>query len=132
MSDGIRQIRPGDSEIREEWTRETAGEELRGVGAFRIAGWEDKRIGWPGSGAGWYVTVPVMEFVRDEPLESELRQRVMTALRGVSGVTGVTHAAEHDREKWFLTGAVSGPALITAVAQVVDDLADRVRDYLDL
>jgi hypothetical protein len=65
-----------------------------------------------------------MEFVRSDPLETELRQRIANALRGVSGVT---HVAEHDRESWFLTGTTSGETLISAAAQVIDELADQIR-----
>jgi hypothetical protein len=42
---------------------------------------------WPGDGDGWLVGVDAMEFVRSEPLESEFRQRILAALRAVSGVT---------------------------------------------
>lgn len=68
------------------------------------------------------VFVCVLEFVRPDPLESEFRQRIVAALRGVAGVTS---ADEHDREMWFVTGAPSGKSLIEAVALVVDDLAER-------
>ena len=64
------------------------------------------------------------KFVRSDPLESELRVRIMNELRAVSGVT---HVAEHDRESWFLTGTTSGEALVVAAAQIVDGLADEIR-----
>lgn len=124
MSDDIRQMQPEDSEILEEWLRETDEPEVRAVGVCKVAGWRDEVVDWPGQGDGWTVGVWAMEFVRSEPLESELRRRVMEALRGVSGVT---HVVEHDREEWFLTGTTSGEALIVAAAQVVDELADRIR-----
>ena len=57
---------------------------------------------------------------REDPLESELRQQMATALRAVPGVDVV---AEEDRELWYVTGAPSGEALIRAAAQVVDHLA---------
>ena len=124
MSDDIRQIQPEDPEILEEWLRETDEPEVRAVGACRVAHWRDEAVDWPGEGDGWTVSVWAMEFVRSEPLESELRRRVLDALRGVSGVTQV---AEHDREDWFLTGRTSGQALVVAAAQAVDELADRIR-----
>ena len=47
----------------------------------------------------------------------ELRQRVASALRSVGGVIGV---AEHDNESWLVTGTLSGEALTSAAASVVD------------
>jgi hypothetical protein len=57
---------------------------------------------------------------REDPLESELRQQMATALGAVPSVDVV---AEEDRELWYVTGAPSGEALIRAAAQVVDHLA---------
>ena len=115
MSEEVRQIQPQDSEIQEEWLRETGEPDIRAVDACRV-----DKIG------GWQVFVSVMEFVREDPLESELRQRITTALRSVPGVTS---ADEEDRELWFVTGTPSGKALAESAAQVVDDLADRTRAY---
>jgi len=100
----------------ESWDRVTDDEDVRGVGADRID-----------VAGGWNVTVPVMEFVREEPLEGELRRRIAAALRSVEGVGT---ADEMDREVWFVTGTPSGEALVRAAAQVVDDLAGQTRDYL--
>ncbi len=116
MSDEIRQIQPQDPAVQEEWLRETDEPDIREVHAARI-----DEIG------GWLVTVSVMEYVSEEPLESDLRQRIAAALRNV---TGVTSADEHDRETWFVTGTPSGKALIEATARVVDDLAERTRAHL--
>jgi hypothetical protein len=69
-----------------------------------------------------------MEFVREEPLESELRRRIAAALRSVEGVET---AEEMDREVWFVTGTPSGEAMVRAVAAVVDDLADLARVYVE-
>ena len=77
--------------------------------------------------SGWQVAVAVMEFVREDPLESELRRRIPVALRSVEGVET---AEEYDRELWFVTGTPSGEALVRAVAEVVDDLADQTRGYV--
>ena len=124
MNDDIRQIQPDDHEILEEWLRETDEPEARAVGACKVTNWQEEVPDWPKGGDGWMVDVWAMEFVRSDPLESELRERIMDALRGVSGVT---HVAEHDRESWFLTGTTSGEALVSAAAQIVDDLADQIR-----
>jgi hypothetical protein len=116
MSDQVRRIVPEDSEVAEEWLRETDEPDLRAVSACKI-----DRIG------GWQVSVWVMEFIRSDPLESELRQRITEALQGVSGVIS---AEEQDREVWFVTGAPSGGSLVEAAAHVVDELADQARVYL--
>ena len=74
----------------------------------------------------WNVTVAVMEFVREDPLESELRRRIAAALLSVDGVET---AEEMDKEVWFVTGTSSGEALVRAAAEVVDDLAGQTRVY---
>ena len=76
---------------------------------------------------GWNVTVAAMEFVRQEPLEGELRRRVATALRSVEGVES---ADEMDTEVWFVTGTPSGEAQVRAVAEVLDDLAEQTRAHI--
>jgi len=48
---------------------------------------------------GWHLAVWAMEFVRSDPLETELRQRIARALQAV---TGITSAEEQDRELWRL------------------------------
>ena len=115
MSDDIRQIQPQDPEIQEEWLRETDEPDVRAVSVCRV-----DEIG------GWQVRVWVMEYVREDPLESELRERITTVL---GNVTGVSSAGEQDRETWFVTGAPSGKALIEAAARVVDDLAGQTRAH---
>jgi hypothetical protein len=112
----IRQVQPDDDEIQEEWLRETDEPDIGTVSAARV-----DEIG------GWLVAIWTMEMVRSDPLEVEIRQRVTSALRGVRGVTS---ADEHDNEQWFVTGNTSGPALLEAAAQVVDDLADQIRAYI--
>jgi hypothetical protein len=112
----IRQVQPDDDEVQEEWLRETDEPDIGTVSAARV-----DEIG------GWLVAIWTMEMVRSDPLEVEIRQRVTSALRGVRGVTS---ADEHDNEQWFVTGNTSGPALLEAAAQVVDDLADQIRAYI--
>jgi hypothetical protein len=111
----IVQIKPLDASIDEEWGREIAEPRMRdihGVSATKVG-----RQKWP-----WSVTVAIMEFVRDTPLEATLRKRIITALRAVPGVT---EAAEDDRERWVVRGNPSGKALVEAVAVVVDELAPQ-------
>jgi hypothetical protein len=114
VSDDVRQVFPPDAD--EAWERLTDDPAVRGVEAARI-----DEIG------GWQVTVSVMEFLREDPLEAELRRRIAAALRAVDGVAT---ADEQDREIWFVTGTPSGKALTQAAAQVIDDLADEARAYM--
>jgi hypothetical protein len=115
VSDGIEQVQPADSSIVEEWIRRTDEPDVRAVSACK------RRDGQ------WLVSAWVMEFIRSDPLESELRRRIADALNGVAGVTT---AEEEDREDWVVTGAPTGRALVAAVAGVVDDLADQTRGAL--
>jgi hypothetical protein len=115
MPDEIRRTNIGTSE--ESWERVTDDPDLKGIDARK------------GSGESWWlVFVAVAEFIREEPLESELRQRMATALSAVPGVQSVD---EEDREVWLVTGAPSGEALVRAAAAVVDDIAPRARAHLD-
>ena len=116
MSDEVEQIQPADPEISEEWLRRTAEPDIRAVSAANI-----DPLG------GWEVSVWVMRLIGPVPLFSELEQRTASALEAVSGVNGVEVA---DRDRWFVTGAPSGKALVEAAAQVVDDLADQLRAYV--
>jgi hypothetical protein len=116
MRDDVRQIEPADDEIQEEWLRETDEGEIRDVGAARI-----DEIG------GWQVSVWALANVRELPLEAELRDRIISALRAVSGVTS---AEEQDRETYFVTGTPSGKSLVEAVGLAVDSLANRTRAHL--
>ena len=52
MSDDVRQIQPEDSEILEEWLRETDEPDVRAVEACKVAGWRDEVVDWPGEGDG--------------------------------------------------------------------------------
>jgi hypothetical protein len=115
VGDDVEQIESPDPELEEVWQRLTSEPEIRAVSASR----------WDAIG-GWQVAVSAMEFVHDDPLETELRQRIATALRAVSGVAS---AEEQDNEKWFVAGNPSGKALVEAAVQVLDDLADRMRAY---
>jgi len=116
--DEIRRVEPEDGELSEEWLRETSEPDLRGINVTR---WADG-VDWP-----WQIGVYVAEFVREEPLESELRRRLGEALRAVAGVEDV---AEQDREVWIVRGEASGAALTAAAAGVVDEMADRLRAAL--
>jgi hypothetical protein len=116
----VRRLDPVDEAFAEEWARAIDTprvRELHGVGAQK---WRNKPS-WP-----WRVEVWVMEFVRDDPLEAELRRRIDAALRAVPGVTDVR---EDDREVWGVEGSPSGDALVSAVGAVVDSFADRTCDW---
>jgi hypothetical protein len=95
----VRRVQVDDSD--EAWERdiEVDDGEARWVEATRVRAWE--LLGGGHSPGGWNVTVAAMEFVREEPLEGELRRRIAAALRSVEGVES---ADEMDREVWFVTG----------------------------
>jgi hypothetical protein len=78
-------------------------------------------------GDHWLVTVDVMQCIREDPLEGELRRRIDAALRSVKDATAVE---EEDRETWVVGGSPSGAALVRAVAQVADDLGGQVDEAL--
>lgn len=105
-----------DEELAEEWTRTIRDPRRRYVHGVGAQKWRAKSK-WP-----WRVHVWVMELVRDDELEAELRTRIGAAIRAVRGVTRV---AEEDREVWVIAGTPSGEALVRAVAEVVDALALR-------
>jgi hypothetical protein len=115
-------VRLPDDEVDglQEWVRETDDDDLRGVGALQMGPAKDR---W-----SWQVFVNVAEFLREEPLEGELRAVVDQAIRSVPGVTEV---AEEDREVWILSGDPSGEALVRSVGEAVDQLAPRARAHLD-
>ncbi|MEV3921370.1 hypothetical protein [Actinomadura coerulea] len=116
MSDDVQQVQPLDSGIAEEWIRKTDDPDLRAVSASKLR-----------AAPLWNVSVWVMEFVRTDPLESELRRRIADALSAVDGVTSVE---EEDREVWTVTGTPTGKALVEAAALVVDHLAPQTREAL--
>ena len=78
---------------------------------------------------GWQVLVGVADLLRDDALDSEFRRRVTAALASVAGVTEVEN--EGRGVDWYVTGRPSGKALVVAAAQVVDDLADRLRAHIE-
>ena len=121
MTDEIRQVPAPDLDehCAEGWERSTDDPDIYGVGASLIT---------LGEQPYWSVGVAVAEFLRDDPLETELRQRMLTALGAVDGVGSVW---EEDREVWGVTGTPSGEALARAASGVVDHLAPRAQAYID-
>ena len=75
---------------------------------------------------GLYVNA--MEFVRDDPLESELRRAIDAAARSVAGVEDVV---EEDREIWLISGNPDGRQLFDAIGAVVDTFAPQIRKVVD-
>jgi hypothetical protein len=119
---------PADDEPEVEcWERVTDDQVLRvGVQLFHFLpgvypGYSEKEV------RGWNVTLPVMEFIRWDPYSGELRAQVTVALRAVEGVEA---ADEMDTEVWWVSGTPAGPALVRAVAEVLDHFADQTRAYL--
>jgi hypothetical protein len=68
-----------------------------------------------------------MSAVRDEPLEGDLRRGIRAALRAVAGVTRCT---EEDRELWGVEGCACSEALVSAVANVIDQHEASIRVYI--
>jgi hypothetical protein len=121
MSEEIRRVpeyESGDG-VHEQWHRFTNDPDIKSISAtwFTHEDW-----------SGWQVTVAVAEFLRDDPLGRELRERMTSAL---SGIDGAEDAFQDDTEAWLVTGSPSGEGLVRAAAQVVDDLGDRAREYID-
>jgi hypothetical protein len=119
MSDDIVRVPDDEADGEEAWVRETDDPDVLGVEAVRLQDTDE----W-----SWQVTVSVAEFIRDDPLEAELRREIVAALRSVPGVTDV---AEEDREVWIVDGNPPGEALVRASAQVVDRLATLARKHID-
>ena len=113
----VKQIQPLDEDIFEEWTRETDDEDILGVGASKIKG------EWT-----WQIFISVAEFIRSEPLESELDQSIYDALAAVPGVTAVVH---EDREVWVIQGTPKGEDLVRACSKAVDRLSESNRKAIE-
>jgi len=121
MTRPIRDREQEEDEISRAWIRghEWDDNEITGVDALRLKGEKE----WP-----WQVIIPVAEFIREEPLESELFNAITVTL---NSVRGVREAAQEDREVWVVSGRVSGRALVAAVAPVLDRLEPRLRPFVD-
>lgn len=116
--DAPTRITPLDSEVLEEWSRETDEPEARGLSVTRQEG-DD----W-----NYAVTVSAMEFVRVEPLETILRDDIRRAL---SAVPGVRRVEEEDREVWIVDGKPTCEALALTAASVIDRHLVAIRRCLD-
>ena len=117
MGGEVRRVPDDEVDGEEGWDR-LIDDDVRGVEAIKVGDGE-----W-----SWQVILAVAEFVREDPLESELRERMVGTLRAAPGVTAV---AEEDREVWIVNGQPSGEALVRAAARVVDDLAPRCRAFME-
>ena len=110
----IKKLEPQDDELLEEWTRVTDEEHILGVFAARHA--DDDQT--------WEVSINVAEYIRADPLQTELHDAITNAL---TATPGVSMAVQEDRELWIVQGDVSGEALIRACAFALDRLADAMR-----
>jgi hypothetical protein len=113
-----RQVAPPGSSREEHWLRRTREPDVRRVEVLKRRGETE----W-----AWSVHISAAEFVREEPLEGELRRAVAVALRSVPGVAKIAH---EDREKWIVSGTPNGEALAKAVAAAIDGLADKIRAHI--
>jgi len=126
MSEAVRRVGPDElaevgDEITEGWQRLPGDENhLRGV----------EVVSGPGLAEpfDWLVTIWPREYFRDDPLGQELQQRLESAMMAVPGITGAENASW---ETWYVTGTGSGEAVRRACAEVVDELADRMRAAYD-
>lgn len=115
MSEPTQRSSEDDEELEVWGIREGADDDVIAVLADRQE--------WP-----WSVFVAVAEFVREEPLETELAEAVAEALGAVPGVTDVVH---EDREVWVVDGTPRGSDLVVAVDRELDRLGDRIRPFLE-
>jgi hypothetical protein len=74
------------------------------------------------------VNIGAAEFVREDPLERELRAAIHGALTAVKGVTRVE---EEDRVTWVVAGQPDGGALTKSAADAVDRLQHKLRNYIE-
>jgi hypothetical protein len=83
----------------------------------------------------WKVTIEAGSFLRSgNPLWRELQQRMESALSAVPGVTSQHNQSHESHDEWLVYGvygAASGKALCQAAANVVDEMADRLRVAYD-
>jgi hypothetical protein len=107
--DCIRSVEPRYGSV-EWWVRETGDRDLRDAGCS---------LAPDGS---WCVVVPAMEFARGG-IEFEYSRRVTAAILAVDGVRATEH---EDREAWRVEGTPTGPALLEAVAVVIDEFGPRL------
>jgi hypothetical protein len=103
---------PDDDELLEQWSRGDVGDR-NDVEALLP-------LDHP-----WQIVVGLAEFVREDPLETQMSDAVYAALTGVAGVTRV---AREDTEVWLAWGTPSGADLVRAVARVVDELLPAVEE----
>jgi hypothetical protein len=122
---GVRPVPADDEREVECWERVTGDEDRRICATLyhHLPDWNS-----PVEARGWNLFVAVMEFIRRDPLSGELRPQITAALRAVAGVET---ADEMDTEVWWVTGTPTGPALVQAVAAVLDDYDGRIRAYLE-
>ena len=108
-----------NEDVSQAWVRGVDWDEITAVDANRLRDEPE----WP-----WQVTVPVAEFIREDPLERDLFESVTTALQGVRGVR---EAAQEDREVWVVSGRANGRSLVAAVGKALDRLEPRLRQHVD-
>jgi hypothetical protein len=90
MTPEVRHIPSNGSSGDERWQRLTEDPDIRGVEVIQLK---------PNGPWQWSVTVSVMEFIREDPLETEIRDAMAAELRAVPGVRRVN---EEDREVWVV------------------------------
>ncbi len=122
MSEDVRRVHSlsGGGEAWSRWPDDGDEANIRGVEVV-----VDDKMGC------WKVTIEAGGFFRGgHPLGRELRQRMERALSAVPGVTSRHDQSQEWHEEWLVygvCGTASGKALCQAAANVVDEMADRLR-----
>jgi len=110
----VLQLVPADSECLEEWIRVTDEKDLFGVCVTRF-----RQGDWP-----WRVSIHAAEFIRDDPLQSQVFDAITSAL---NAAPGASRAVQEDREVWLVQGSLTGEVLVRSCAAVLDRLAEPMR-----
>ena len=110
-----------DEVLLEQWQRETDESEVRDVEAYRLP--------HPDYGTVWEIALAAGEFVREDPLRSELSTQLEHALRSVPGVTVVRSTGNW--ETWMVFGDPAGHELMVAACEVIDRLAPKIRTHIE-
>jgi hypothetical protein len=111
----VHQVLVVDDGVTEAWQRLADDPVERFARGVSVSRWDDGQ---------WQVWIWAQEGFRQGPTGTELRQRMVSALVAVEGVTSVE---DWDNESWCVLGTPSGKALTRAAANVLDDLADLLR-----
>ena len=75
----------------------------------------------------WSIVINAAEFIREEPLETKFRSKILDSLKGLKSVNKIE---EVDREVWVVDGDPGGRALLDAVIGVLIELEPEISECL--